>query len=129
MSGIVLRAVITEVWRYILTPPLTATTVGVYYVASQAVYIGIGFTVGMLRQVTFSLNDRDYSLNGDLLILPVNNILSAMKFIVARYHITATGWTPAVMLMYYMAVYELATTVIFDDLLRWYRSHYIVSQF
>ncbi len=116
-------------WGYFIISPLTFTKLALYYAISYGIHVIMGLLFAIGREMTITLYIQNTQLRFEKLILPVSNILAVLEFIVASHHIVFTGWVFPVMIMYYVSIYNLVTTIIVNDFLGWYQRHYFKEIF
>lgn len=123
-TGIICRSSFGTLWNYFILSPLTFSRLATYNVFSYSSFACIGFVVGLLRQYNFQYNNQEIQIDGNMVLLPITNLFTIMEFLIATHHTTYTGWVLPVILMYYMSLYRLCSTIIFDDFLGWYKTQY-----
>ncbi len=113
-------------WNYFIMSRLTFTTLAWYQASTYSIIILIAIPDQLrLRQNGIAIN-----LGWAKFLFPFAcHLVAGIDFLVARHHIIFTGHTPPVIILYCISVYEIITTIVFDDFFRWYKRHYFKRVF
>lgn len=123
-TSVIIYKVVIKAWSYFVLSPLTLTNAVAIHIGTIGSYMLFGGSIVLINGLELQYRDRTIIFNCAKLLKPAVICFRVAECIFAIHHVSFTGWTPVVKIMYYMTIYNLFSTL-YENLSEKYKNKFI----